>query len=59
MLIAFGAVLLGTILSGIAYSSVKPPLGEIMLVSGVALIVGGSVTIALVLLVALIKMIFN
>jgi len=59
VLIAFGIALVGAILSGIAYSSVKPPLGEIMFVAGVAMMVGGSVIIGVVLLVALIKMIFS
>jgi len=59
ILIAFGVVLLGTLLTGIAYSSGKPPLGEIILVAGVAMVSVGSITIVIVLLVGLIKMIFN
>ena len=59
ILIAFGVAFLGIILSGFAYASVKPPLGETMFIGGVAMMVVGSVTIAVVLLVALIKMIFS
>lgn len=55
ILIAMAGILIGFIVSGIAFTTVQPPLGEIMLITGSLMTFGGAAMVILVLLKAIIE----